>query len=76
MLTQRVQETKQILVNEDDPLWARLRHQHIQDTIEALTAEFKDFLAKNAATAKMKEDAPQSLAEMSKAIRAFPQVPH
>jgi hypothetical protein len=34
----------QVLLNENDALWSHFRHQHISDTIEAISAKFKDHM--------------------------------
>jgi len=41
------QITKEVLLNDSDPLWVRLRHLHIADLTELLHTEYKKFIVDN-----------------------------
>ena len=61
-----------MLLNENDILWPTLRHKHIADTSTHLINSFRQFIASNAAV-KFKSSDVNSLADMSKALRAMPE---
>ncbi|KAL1529052.1 hypothetical protein AB1Y20_000015 [Prymnesium parvum] len=67
------QQTKEVLLNETDPLWKRLRHMHIADLTTVLHAEYKKFLEANKTTANLnKRGGEQDLKAMSEGIKGMP----
>ena len=64
--------TREVLLNENDILWPSLRHKHIADTSSHLISSFRKFIASNAAV-KFKSSDVNTLADMSKALRAMPE---
>lgn len=63
---------RDVLLNENDILWPTLRHKHIADTSTHLINSFRMFIASNAAV-KFKSSDVNTLADMSKVLRAMPE---
>eukprot|EP00160_Parvularia_atlantis_P017206 Unigene5822_Nuclearia_a/m.17783 Unigene5822_Nuclearia_a/g.17783 ORF Unigene5822_Nuclearia_a/g.17783 Unigene5822_Nuclearia_a/m.17783 type:complete len:609 (+) Unigene5822_Nuclearia_a:2-1828(+) len=65
---------KNVLLDEDDTMWASLRHMHIAETIETITRQFQEFTASNKAAAKVQgKDAPKSVKAANELVRDLPQ---
>ena len=65
--------TKEVLLNETDPLWTRLRALHIADLGQLLHAEYKQFIADNPAMAKLaKQGGDKELKAMTEGLRGMP----
>ena len=73
---------KQVVLDEDDELWGRLRHRHIADAIAALSDEAKALMNSNVAN-KLKPEAagsssagggdPKALKALSALVRSMPE---
>mmetsp|Transcript_61518 Transcript_61518/g.162860 ORF Transcript_61518/g.162860 Transcript_61518/m.162860 type:complete len:347 (-) Transcript_61518:42-1082(-) len=66
------QVSKEVLLNETDPLWKRLRHMHIADLTTLLHSEYKKFLEANKQTANLNKKGEQDLKTMSEGIKGMP----
>jgi len=67
-------QRQDVLLNETDPLWAKLRHLFIADASSVVSEEFKEFMAKNkTADFARKGGGGGDLAAMSDALRQMPQ---
>ena len=79
---------KEVLLNDTDPLWPRIKHMHIADTIEFVLNEFNKFASENKARSEapllllvtcwpqavgMVRGGVRELKEMAEAIQAMPQ---
>ncbi|GJQ14076.1 hypothetical protein GpartN1_g5867.t1 [Galdieria partita] len=73
-----------ILEDENDPLWKKLRHQHIADAIKELDSELKAFASTNKAAQLQQNKSYQSgtseskdrsvmIKELNAALRSFPE---
>lgn len=66
-------QTKEVLLNETDPLWARFRNMHIADLSTTLHAEFKAFLAEHPEAALLQKQGQQKdIKQMSEGLRHLP----
>jgi len=67
--------TKEVLLDEHDFLWPKLRHMHIADCISRVIDDFNGFLKTNKAVSLNREASRKvsSLKEMSKAMKDMPQ---
>ncbi|EOD21796.1 Sec1, SM superfamily protein [Emiliania huxleyi CCMP1516] len=63
--------SKEVLLNEADPLWLRYRHMHIADLTVELDADYKAFLRDNEASAGL-ASGNADLSEMAAGLRAMP----
>ena len=50
-------ESRDVFLNERDPLWPKLRHMHIADAMTRVVEDFKEFMKGNATAALAKGDA-------------------
>eukprot|EP00326_Haptolina_ericina_P017194 CAMPEP_0181195132 /NCGR_PEP_ID=MMETSP1096-20121128/14712_1 /TAXON_ID=156174 ORGANISM="Chrysochromulina ericina, Strain CCMP281" /NCGR_SAMPLE_ID=MMETSP1096 /ASSEMBLY_ACC=CAM_ASM_000453 /LENGTH=566 /DNA_ID=CAMNT_0023284691 /DNA_START=96 /DNA_END=1796 /DNA_ORIENTATION=+ len=64
--------TKEVLLNETDPLWKRTRHMHLADLTTLLHKEYKDFIRANKDTANLKKGSDQDLKSLSAGIKGMP----
>jgi len=64
--------SKEVLLNDTDPLWKRLRHMHIADLTTLLHAEYKQFLSDNKQTANLNKGGEQDIKAMSEGIKGMP----
>jgi hypothetical protein len=63
---------KDVLLNETDPLWPKLRHMHIAEAIEYLDTNMNQLKAANQATAKLRKNQGNVTGrEMSEAVRGM-----
>ncbi|KAJ0229159.1 SNARE-interacting protein KEULE [Hirschfeldia incana] len=69
-------ETKDVLLEEHDPIWLELRHAHIADASERLSDKMTNFLSKNKAAQLQhgKRDGGElSTRDLQKMVQALPQ---
>jgi len=64
---------KEVLLGENDPLWATLRHMHIAETMNWLLDNFNSFLNENKASKLTSGGKVSTLKEMGEAMRSMPQ---
>lgn len=64
--------SKEVLLNDTDPLWAKLRHLHIADLGQLLHTEYKQFLSENPEAAQLAKSADQGIKGMAEGLRSMP----
>jgi len=64
--------SKEVLLNDTDPLWAKLRHLHIADLGQLLHTEYKQFLSENPEAAQLAKSAGQGIKGMAEGLRSMP----
>jgi syntaxin-binding protein 1 len=65
--------SKEVLLNETDPLWTRLRDLHIADLGTLLHAEYKQFVSEHPEAAKLaKQGGEKELKTMTEGLRGMP----
>ncbi|CDJ42050.1 syntaxin binding protein, putative [Eimeria tenella] len=67
-----VVERKKAILGEQDEVWVRYRHQHIQDVNQSVQEEIQLFLKENS-TARMQQNMATTSEDTLKAIRSLPQ---
>ncbi|OEH77500.1 syntaxin binding domain-containing protein [Cyclospora cayetanensis] len=67
-----IQEKKQTILGEQDEVWVRCRHQHIQEVNQSVQEEVMLFLKENS-TVKVQQNQATSTEDTLKAIRSLPQ---
>ncbi|KAL8425067.1 hypothetical protein Efla_001456 [Eimeria flavescens] len=67
-----VTETKKAILGEQDEVWVRYRHQHIQEVNQSVQEEVQLFIKENS-TAKMQQNMATTSEDTLKAIRSLPQ---
>ena len=63
---------KEVVLNEADALWPRLRHQHVAEAIDMLIADFQEFMDQNH-VAGLQKGQVGDLKHMAEAIKNMPQ---
>jgi len=63
---------KEVVLNDTDPLWPRLRHLHVADAIDTLLGDFQKFINDNQA-AGLHKGQVTDLKQMAEAIKKMPQ---
>ncbi|KAK4379392.1 hypothetical protein RND71_001254 [Anisodus tanguticus] len=67
-------EKKEVLLEDQDPVWLELRHTHIADASERLHDRFTNFVTKNKAAQMEKRDGGEvSTRDLQKMVQALPQ---
>ncbi|MCD7447191.1 Protein transport Sec1a, partial [Datura stramonium] len=66
-------EKKEILLEDQDPVWLELRHTHIADASERLHDRFTNFVSKNKAAQMEQRDGELSTRDLQKMVQALPQ---
>ncbi|EPS73965.1 hypothetical protein M569_00789 [Genlisea aurea] len=67
-------EKKEVLLEDHDPIWVELRHEHIGYASEQLDEKLKNFLSKNkAAQIHASRDGDLSTRDLQKVVQALPQ---
>ena len=69
--TGRLAHLIQVLLNDTDPLWARLRHLHIADLTTLLHSEYTEFLANNKDSAELSKKGGD-IRSMAQGIKGMP----
>ena len=65
--------SKEVLLNDTDPLWSRLRGMHIADLGTTLHTEYKQFIAEHPEAAKLaKQGGEKELKTMTEGLRGMP----
>ena len=65
--------TKEVLLNDTDPLWTRLRAMHIADLGQLLHAEYKKFVSEHPEAAKLaKQGGEKEIKTMTEGLRGMP----
>jgi len=64
--------SKEVLLNDDDPLWAKLKHMHIAELGELLHKEYKEFLAANPEALKLTKEGDHDMKGMTDGLRGMP----
>lgn len=68
-----VTQTKEVLLNDTDPLWTRLKNMHIADLGTTLHAEFKAFVAEHPEAAGLtKQGGDKGLKTITEGLRHLP----
>ncbi|KAL8433228.1 hypothetical protein ACSSS7_004013 [Eimeria intestinalis] len=67
-----VTETKKAILGEQDEVWVRYRHQHIQEVNESVQEEVQLFIKENS-TAKVQQNIATTSEDTLQAIRSLPQ---
>ncbi|KAL8446836.1 hypothetical protein Emag_004597 [Eimeria magna] len=67
-----VTETKKAILGEQDEVWVRYRHQHIQEVNQSVQEEVQLFIKENS-TAKVQQNIATSSEDTLRAIRSLPQ---
>ncbi|XP_018629069.1 protein transport Sec1a isoform X1 [Nicotiana tomentosiformis] len=67
-------EKKEVLLEDQDPVWLELRHTHIADASERLHDRFTNFVSKNkAAQMEQRDGGELSTRDLQKMVQALPQ---
>ncbi|XP_055817442.1 protein transport Sec1a-like [Solanum dulcamara] len=67
-------EKKEVLLEDQDPVWLELRHTHIADASERLHDRFTNFVSKNkAAQMEQRDGSELSTRDLQKMVQALPQ---
>ncbi|XP_078161933.1 putative protein transport Sec1b isoform X1 [Carex rostrata] len=69
-------ERKEVILEEQDPIWVELRHTHIGDAIVRVTDKFDNFVAKNKAAqiqSMGKDGGEISTKDLQKVVQSLPQ---
>lgn len=65
---------KQALLNENDEIWAELRHTHISKAIKQITEKLNDFVSNNASAAMQKKAGGNvSIQTLASVVKEFPE---
>ena len=65
-------ECSQVLLNDTDPLWARLKNFHIADLGTTLHAEFKAFVAQHPDAAALSKGGDKGIKQITEGLRHLP----
>ncbi|CAN4111759.1 unnamed protein product [Withania somnifera] len=67
-------EKREVLLEDQDPIWLELRHTHIADASERLSDRFTNFVSKNkAAQMEQRDGSELSTRDLQKMVQALPQ---
>ena len=64
--------SKEVLLNDTDPLYRRLKHMHIAELSTLLHAEYKGFLESNKSSAALSKGNANDVRAMAEGLKAMP----